>query len=258
MGSDNEDRTDISRYFPFAELIPLCQKYPIESDSKERRQSKLSHADGTISEAWTQHSWFSNELLCLPLEDLYGTQTSTGCNCVLYRVVAVEKTDLLERRILLNIQISVERNVSSPAADAAPASPPKSDLYCGLAPGEIRSALDRITSSRTLGNSERLIQFLNFVVEAALNGEHLKETTIGVSVFNCKPDYDPKADAIVRSQAWRLRLKLRVYYASEGAADPLVIDLPKGHYMPAFSLRSNINAERTANYPTRHPHSGST
>jgi hypothetical protein len=157
----------------------------------------------------------------------------------------------LERWILLNIQISVARDVSSPAA---PESPQESGLYCGLAPSDIRSALDRVRNSRALGNSERLIQFLNLVVEAALNSEHLKETTIGVSVFNCKPDYDPKADAIVRSQASRLRLKLREYYASEGAADPLVIDLPKGHYMPAFSLRSNVDAENTANYPTRHPH----
>ena len=81
------------------------------------------------------------------------------------------------------------------------------------------------------------MEFLSFVVEASLSGEHLKETTIGVSVFGCTTDYDPKADAIVRSQAWRLRLKLKEYYAYEGADDPLVIDLPKGHYVPVFSVR---------------------
>jgi len=147
----------------------------------------------------------------------------------------------------------VGRDVSSPAPQATLESPQERELYCGLAVSIIRSALDRVRKSRALGNSERLVQFLNFVVEAVLHGEHLKETTIGVSVFNCKPDYDPKADAIVRSQAWRLRLKLREYYASEGVSDPVIIDLPKGHYVPTFSLRANADTEKTVSYPMRHP-----
>jgi len=151
----------------------------------------------------------------------------------------------LERGPHLSIHINVIRNVSSPALSAARDTPQESDLFGGLAPSDIRNAVDRVRKSRTLGNSERLIQFLNFIVEAALNGEHLKETTIGVSVFNCKPDYDPKVDAIVRSQAWRLRLKLRKYYAVEGADDPLIIDVPKGHYMPVFSLRRNGGMENS-------------
>jgi TolB-like protein len=32
----------------------------------------------------------------------------------------------------------------------------------------------------------------------------------------------------------RLRVKLREYYASEGALDPLIIDVPKGSYTPVF------------------------
>ena len=40
------------------------------------------------------------------------------------------------------------------------------------------------------------MQLLTFVVGSTLKGEadHLKETTIGVSVFGRSPDYDPKAD----------------------------------------------------------------
>jgi hypothetical protein len=65
----------------------------------------------------------------------------------------------------------------------------------------------------------------------------LKETTIGVSVFARSPDYDPKVDTIVRSQVWRLRAKLRKYYASEGANDPIIIEIPIGRYVPAFHPR---------------------
>jgi hypothetical protein len=115
------------------------------------------------------------------------------------------------------------------------------NFYGGLTPSEIRNALDRLLRSRTISGSEKLGQFLTFVVEAVLNGEaeQLKETIIGVSVFGCQPDYDPKVDGIVRSQAWRLRLKLKQYYNSEGLEDPVIIDLPKGHYVPIFSHKTH-------------------
>jgi hypothetical protein len=107
---------------------------------------------------------------------------------------------------------------------------------------EIWSALERIRNSRAMSGCHRLAQLLTFVVEATLNGEssHLKETTIGVFVFGRSPDYDPKVDTIVRSQAWRLRAKLKKYYASEGAHDPVIIDLPVGHYVPVFHVREAV------------------
>jgi hypothetical protein len=100
-------------------------------------------------------------------------------------------------------------------------------------------AVGRIRSSRTMSGCNRLVQLLNFIVGATLKGEagFLKETTIGVAVFGRSPDYDPKVDTIVRSQAWRLRAKLKKYYASEGMDDDLTIDLPLGHYVPVFSAR---------------------
>jgi hypothetical protein len=104
---------------------------------------------------------------------------------------------------------------------------------------EILNALDRIRKSQAMKGCDRLVQLLTFVVEATLKGEakHLKETTIGVFVFGRRPDYNPKVDTIVRSQAWRLRGKLKAYYGSEGRWDPLVIELPLGHYTPAFHPR---------------------
>jgi hypothetical protein len=87
---------------------------------------------------------------------------------------------------------------------------------------------------------DRLQQLLTFVVEATLKGEadHLKESTIAVFVFGRNPNYNPKVDTIVRSQAWRLRAKLREYYASEGGRDPVVIGIPVGRYVPVFDVRT--------------------
>lgn len=109
----------------------------------------------------------------------------------------------------------------------------------GIDPPDVWSEVNRIQKSRAMAGCQRLIQLLTFVVGSTLNGDadHLKETTIGVEVFGRSPDYDPKVDTIVRSQAWRLRSKLRKYYSSEGIKDPVIIDVPVGHYVPVFQLR---------------------
>ena len=101
---------------------------------------------------------------------------------------------------------------------------------------EIWTAVDQIRNSRTMSRCAKLMRLLTFVVKATLKGEadSLKETTIGVYVFGRQPDYDPKVDTIVRSQAWRLRAKLMKYYATEGAYDPVIVSLPRGHYIPIF------------------------
>jgi len=111
-----------------------------------------------------------------------------------------------------------------------------------VSPSEIWGAVDRIQKSQAMSGCQRLMQLLSFVVDSTLKGdaEHLKETTIGVAVFGRTPDYDPKVDTIVRSQAWRLRSKLRKYYTSEGAADPIIIDIPVGHYVPVFHVREEV------------------
>jgi hypothetical protein len=96
--------------------------------------------------------------------------------------------------------------------------------------------LERVLRSRALQNSESLKAFLRFVVEKTVEGGevHLKEYTIATEVFGRRSDYDSRVDSVVRVQAGRLRTKLHEYYATEGKGDPVVIDLPKGHYHPVF------------------------
>jgi TolB-like protein len=109
-----------------------------------------------------------------------------------------------------------------------------------VSPDEIRAQLDRLLHSQALNGSEQLKRLVRHVVTRTLDGHSdlLKEYNLGLEVFQRPPDYDPKADPIVRVQARRLRSKLDEYYASEGAADPLVIDIPRGAYVPVFIYRN--------------------
>jgi hypothetical protein len=77
---------------------------------------------------------------------------------------------------------------------------------------------------------------LRFVVDETLagRGDRIKEYSLGVSVLGKADSFDPKADPIVRVQMRRLRERLARYYANQGRNDSLVIDIPKGRYMPAF------------------------
>ena len=109
----------------------------------------------------------------------------------------------------------------------------------GMRDSAIWSAVARIKHSSFMIGCPKLAELLTFIVNATVGGQanDLKETIIGVSVFGRRPDYNPKVDTIVRSQAWRLRKKLEQYYESEGLDDPLIIDLPRGHYIPVFRAR---------------------
>jgi len=101
----------------------------------------------------------------------------------------------------------------------------------------VSEQLGRITASPGFRLSERMRRFLTYCVEAALRGETPKEYTVGTAVFDRKPDYDPRIDPIVRVEARRLRAKLAEYYSQRGVDDEIVIELPKGGYIPVLRRR---------------------
>jgi TolB-like protein len=106
---------------------------------------------------------------------------------------------------------------------------------------EIEDELHRILSSKVFAMAQRSQDFLRYVVERSLTDAppSLKEFAIAMDVFARSPDYDPAIDATVRVEAGRLRSRLREYYDGEGKNDPVFIDIPKGGYGPAFSLRES-------------------
>ena len=114
-----------------------------------------------------------------------------------------------------------------------------SQMSSELSPSAIRAAVERIVASPTLKGSERLARLLRFVVEETVSGRDagLKESVLGVEVFQRGGGFDPKTDPVVRVSAGRLRAKLIEYYAGDGVGDPVLIRLPKGGYVPVFELR---------------------
>jgi hypothetical protein len=96
--------------------------------------------------------------------------------------------------------------------------------------------LQRILRSASFRNASMLQQLLLYLAAKVYDhgAETLKEYTIGVEAFGRPNDFDPKTDTIVRVQIHRLRQKLKEYYESDGIHDPILVDIPKGHYLPVF------------------------
>ena len=109
-------------------------------------------------------------------------------------------------------------------------------------PDAVRAALERIVVSDIFRSSPQLAAFLNFVVEAVLHGksDRIKGYTIGVEVLRRDIKFDPQIDPIVRVEATRLRRTLERYYSGPGLDDSVIIDLPRGSYVPTFRHRSDI------------------
>jgi len=105
----------------------------------------------------------------------------------------------------------------------------------------IRDELGRILESSMFTQSDRLGRFLRFTVETTLTGdaEMLKEYLIGTEVYDRNPSYNPSEDSIVRSEARRLRRKLKEYYESVGKDDSIFIYYRPGSYVPVFRLRDS-------------------
>jgi len=99
-----------------------------------------------------------------------------------------------------------------------------------------RGAIDKVLHSVTFSRSDSSRLLLKFIVEKSLSGnlESIKEYTIATEALGRPPDFDPKADSIVRIQVQRLRKKLEEYYSEEGREDPIRIVIPSGHYIPEF------------------------
>ena len=109
---------------------------------------------------------------------------------------------------------------------------------------QIERQLALILASRHFRQARSLEKFLTFAVTCSLNDEidHLKEITLGIEVFHRPADFDPRIDNVVRVQAANLRKKLAEYYLDAGAGDEVVIELPKGHYVPTFRILSRSQA----------------
>src|SRR6202453_2016511 len=117
----------------------------------------------------------------------------------------------------------------------------------GCSDEAVRKHLERVLASPGFARNERLSRFLRVIVERHLEGRdgELKESVIGIEVFGRQPGFDAKQDSTVRTEAGRLRARLAQYYAGDGIGDRVIIELPKGGYIPAFRSSGAVEKDKT-------------
>ena len=99
--------------------------------------------------------------------------------------------------------------------------------------------LERVVASPQLRRAARLREFLFFVGQRSIKDglDQIHEQEIGAKVFGRQANYDTSLDNIVRVNASELRKRIDDYFASDGVAETLVMEIPRGSYKPVFRQR---------------------
>ena len=106
-----------------------------------------------------------------------------------------------------------------------------------------KELLQRVANSPQFQKSKRLREVLLYLGDRAIKDPDcvLREQEIGIDVLGRPPDYDTSHDTLVRVLVSHLRKKLQEYFAGEGKLEPIIIDIPKGTYLPVFRRRHEGN-----------------
>jgi len=99
-----------------------------------------------------------------------------------------------------------------------------------------RAELNAVIASGIFAKAPSLALLLEYVCTRYFEGNaaQIKEYNIAVEALGRPTTFDPRQDSIVRVEAFRLRKRLKQYYAEEGAERPLRIVIPPGQYVPQF------------------------
>ena len=102
----------------------------------------------------------------------------------------------------------------------------------------VENELRAMFESDRFTNAPIVRAFLNYVVQEHLAGrsDQIKAYNIATAAFGRGADFDPTTDTIVRTTAGRLRNALKAYYDEHAGTPGVVIDLPKGTYVPSFEF----------------------
>ena len=110
--------------------------------------------------------------------------------------------------------------------------------------------VEHILKTEPFRRSKRHQLLLQYLVDRTLAGkvEDLTERHIGQMVFGKDEDYNTNEDSTVRVQVRQLRFKLQEYFSREGKHELLILDIPKGSYIPQFRAAedSSEDSEATA------------
>jgi hypothetical protein len=99
--------------------------------------------------------------------------------------------------------------------------------------------IERIRDSQKFKRAERLRELLLYIATQSIKRgvSAIPEQEIGGAVFGRSSDYDTSLDNIVRVNASELRKRLEHYFENEGAQETLVVEIPRGAYIPVFYRR---------------------
>lgn len=116
---------------------------------------------------------------------------------------------------------------------------------------ECREALARILASDCFVRSERLSNFLSYIVEETLAGrsELIRGKTIAMDVYGRDPTDSGQSENVVRVDARRLRRSLQDYYTSEGKNDVIRIWVDRGGYVPRIERQSEVSQTSSVTWP---------
>jgi len=123
-------------------------------------------------------------------------------------------------------------SIANIATEEAQEHPPSVD--------ERRALIERVAASTHFRRSARLRDFLLYVGKQSLKDgcrPEINEQEIGVRVFGRPSSYDRSQDNIVRVNATELRKRIELYFATEGAQESLVLEIPRGAYKTVFHRR---------------------
>ncbi len=101
----------------------------------------------------------------------------------------------------------------------------------------VHKQMERICGSQEFAKKTMLCSMLTYLVTEHIAGRsnRIKGYSIATDVFGRDEDFDPDQNSLVRIHAGRLRRQLRLYYLDAGKNDPLIIEIPKGRYIPRIS-----------------------
>jgi hypothetical protein len=99
--------------------------------------------------------------------------------------------------------------------------------------------IERIRDSHKFRRAERLRELLLYIATQSIKAgvTVIPEQEIGEAVFGRSDDYDTSLDNIVRVNASELRKRLEHYFEYEGSQETLIVEIPRGAYIPVFYRR---------------------
>lgn len=102
--------------------------------------------------------------------------------------------------------------------------------------GEIRVAYESVLSSETFLKAHRMRRLFRYLMDQALEGcsGNVSEYTIGIEVFDRRPEDFISEDPAIRVQIGRLRHRLATHYTEYAVSGDVEISIPVGRLTPVF------------------------